>query len=136
MSKKHSVRITDCRNTTVRLSERVKSVAVDNCIKCAIIIKDVISVVELVNSERLQVQTTGKVNMFSVDKCDGVGIWLNKESLDANITTSKSSEMNVTIPDPKSSDEMDTIEMPIPEQFVSKIMNGKVKTDVSDLYSG
>lgn len=130
----HSVRIADCRKATIRLSDRVKSVSVDNCIQTNIIVKDVISVVELVNSDRLQVQTDGKVSMFSVDKCDGVNIRLNKESLEANIVTSKSSEMNVTIPDDKG-DEYDTIEIPIPEQFVTKVVGRKVATEVSDLYS-
>merc|ERR1711974_317794 len=54
------VRITDCRSTTVRLGSRVKSVSVDNCERCNIIVKDVISIVEMVNSDRCQMQTTGK----------------------------------------------------------------------------
>jgi len=94
----------------------------------------VVSSIEAVNSDRLQLQTLGKVHSFAVDKCDGVNIWLSKESLGADITTSKSSEMNVTIPDPDGEDG-DIIEQPIPEQFVTKLVGKKLKTTVSDLYS-
>lgn len=133
--KHHCVRITDCANATVRIDNRVKSISVDNCLKVNIIVKDVISVVEMVNSDRCKIQVTGKVNMLAVDKCDGVNLYLNKESLDCEIVTSKSSEMNLTIPDPQ--DETDTVEIPIPEQFVTKIKPGTktCQTTVSDIYS-
>jgi adenylyl cyclase-associated protein len=134
VEKQQCVRVTDCRNTTVKLGDRVKGVTVDNCERTNIIVKDVISVVELVNSDRIQCQTAGKVNMIAVDKCNGVMIHLNKDSLAAEIVTSKSSEMNVTIPDPDG-DEYDTVEIPIPEQFVTTIVGKKTKTTVSSLYS-
>jgi len=135
VEKHQCVRITDCANSTVRIDNRVKSISVDNCLKVNIIMKDVISVVELVNSDRCKIQVTGKVNMLAVDKCDGVSLYLNKESLECEIVTSKSSEMNLTIPDPQ--DETDTIEIPIPEQFVTKIKPGgkTCQTTVSSLYT-
>lgn len=135
VEKQQCVRITDCRNTTVKIGERVKGVTVDNCEKVNVVVKDVISVVELVNSDRIQCQSVGKVNMFAVDKCNGVNIHLNKDSLAAEIVTSKSSEMNVTIPDPDGADQYDTLEIPIPEQFVTKINGKKTNTTVSSLYS-
>jgi adenylyl cyclase-associated protein len=130
----HSVRIQDCSGATVRIGSRVKNVFVDGCLKTTVCTKDVISVVELVNGERLHLYIEGKVNMVAVDKCDGVGIHLNKDSLAAEIASSKSSEMNVTIPDDQG-DEYDTIEIPIPEQFVSKVVGRKVVTEVSHIYS-
>jgi len=133
--KQHVVRITDCRNCTVKIAARVKAVAIDNCERITIQTNDVISAIECMNSDRVKVQTTGKVNLFCIDKCDGCNIWLNKESIGAEIVTSKSSEMNVTIPDDKG-DEYDTIEIPIPEQFKNTINGRKIKTEVSDLYSG
>ncbi|CAJ1348382.1 unnamed protein product [Effrenium voratum] len=91
--------------------------------------------VELVNSDRCQMQALGKVVAVAIDKCDGVNVWLSKESVAAEITASKSSEMNVTIPDPEQEDG-DLIEIPIPEQFVSRVVGKKLKTDVSGIYSG
>lgn len=130
----HLVVIINCRNITVKLPKKVKNICIDGCHKVALIASDVVSSIEAVNSDRLQLQTLGKVNSFAIDKCDGVNIWLSKESLGADITSSKSSEMNVTIPDPNGEDG-DIIEQPIPEQFVTKLVGTKLQTTVSDLYS-
>jgi adenylyl cyclase-associated protein len=123
----------NCRNSTLRIGTRVKAIQIDGCEKVNVVTKDVISTVELVNSDRCQMQTDGKVNMISIDKCNGVQLYLNKDSIEAEIVTAKSSEMNVTIPDPDSPD--DYIEIPIPEQFVTKVVGKKTKTEVSSLYS-
>ncbi|EER16699.1 adenylyl cyclase-associated protein, putative, partial [Perkinsus marinus ATCC 50983] len=68
-----------------------------------------------------------------------VQLYLSKASLDCTITTSKSSEMNLNIP---ISDDGDYKEMPIPEQFVHKLVNveeqpatAKLHSAVSDLYA-
>lgn len=132
---KQCICIINCKNCTVRLSSRVKAITVDGCEKVNVLMKDVISAVELVNSDRLQIQADGTVKMIAIDKCNGVQLHLNKDSLDAEIVTAKSSEMNVNIPDPDSSDALDTIEIPIPEQFVTTIVGKKTKTAVSSLYS-
>eukprot|EP00929_Paragymnodinium_shiwhaense_P092642 TRINITY_DN5261_c0_g1_i1.p1 TRINITY_DN5261_c0_g1~~TRINITY_DN5261_c0_g1_i1.p1 ORF type:complete len:494 (+),score=187.10 TRINITY_DN5261_c0_g1_i1:199-1680(+) len=125
----------NCKNCTLRVTNKVKNINIDGCDRVGLICADVLSSVELVNSERCKVQTTGKVNSFAIDKCNGVNVWLSKESLAAEITSSKSSEMNVTIPD-QDGDELDTIEIPIPEQFVTKVTGKKsIKTDVSGIYS-
>lgn len=129
--------ILNCKNCTLRLPEgtKVKSLNIDGCEKVNVIVHDIVSSVELVNSDRCQVQTTGKVNTFSIDKCKGVNIFLSKESLEAELVTSMSCEMNVTIPD-KDGDAYDTIEMPIPEQFVTKLVGPKkLQTEVSSLYT-
>jgi len=130
----HLIVIINCANITVKLPNKVKNICVDGCHKVALIASDVVSCIEAVNSDRLQLQTLGKVHSFAIDKCDGVNIWLSKESLGADIVSSKSSEMNVTIPDPKGEDG-DIIEQPIPEQFVTKLVGTKLQTTVSDLYS-
>jgi adenylyl cyclase-associated protein len=135
LEQKHLVLVINCKNCTVRLPSKVKNVCIDGCLKVNLVCDDVISTVELVNSDRCQVQTTGKVNSFAIDKCNGVNVFLSKQSLEADIVSSKSSEMNVTIPDPDG-EEGDQIEMPIPEQFVTKLVGPKkLQTTVSDLYS-
>lgn len=132
--KKHLVNVINCRKSTLQIKCKVKSICVDGCERTNVICQDVISTVELVNCERCQVQTTGSVKSFAIDKCNGVNVYLPKESLDAEIVTSKSSEMNVTIPE-EGGEEGDTVEMPIPEQFVTRISGPKsLTTEVSDLY--
>eukprot|EP00931_Biecheleriopsis_adriatica_P113727 TRINITY_DN8888_c0_g1_i1.p1 TRINITY_DN8888_c0_g1~~TRINITY_DN8888_c0_g1_i1.p1 ORF type:complete len:504 (+),score=141.90 TRINITY_DN8888_c0_g1_i1:29-1513(+) len=130
---KQLVLILNCRNTTVTIKNKVKSVCIDSCDKVNVVVEDVLSAVELVNSDRCKLWTTGKVNSVSIDKCDGVNVFLSKESIEADIYASKSSEMNVTIPDP--ADPEETIELPIPEQFVTKVVGKSLKTEVSGIYS-
>jgi len=133
--KQHLVCVINCRNSTLQIKSKVKSISIDGCERVNVICQDVISAVELVNCERCQVQTLGKVNSFAIDKCNGVNLFLPKESLAAEIVTSKSCEMNVTIPD-EAGGEGDTIEIPIPEQFVSRLAGGKkLQTEVSSLYT-
>lgn len=50
---------------------------------------------------------------ISIDKTDGCQVYLSPESLDVEIVSSKSSEMNVLIPKGNG----DYSEHPIPEQF-------------------
>lgn len=69
----------------------------------------------------------------SVDKTDGCIIYLNAATKDAQIVTSKSSEVNVSFPE-GDSDDSEWVELPIPEQFVHVLKGGKVASSVSDLY--
>jgi len=128
---KQLVYVSFCRNATIKVSGKIKSITLDTCEKVNVVVHDVVSSVELVNCERCQVQTTGVVPTFAIDKSNGVQVYLSEASKEAVFTTSKSSEMNVNIP---VGDEM--AETPIPEQFVSRFVNGKLQTTVSELYSG
>merc|ERR1712176_1471830 len=129
-SMSHVIYISNCRKTVVSVnSAKVKGIIMDSCVETSVICNDVLSAVELVNSDGSKVWAKGVVNNFLIDKCAGVGIILSKESMNAEFVSSKSSEMNVTIPQ----DGDDSIEVPIPEQFVSTIIPGKnkLKTEVS-----
>ncbi|CAF4794217.1 unnamed protein product [Pieris macdunnoughi] len=60
-----------------------------------------------------QPKVLGKVPTISIDKTDGCQIYLSKDSLDVEIVSSKSSEMNVLVPQANG----DFTEHPIPEQY-------------------
>lgn len=49
-------------------------------------------------------QVLGKVPTISIDKTDGCQMFLNKETLNVEIVSSKSSEMNVMLPTPNGDD--------------------------------
>lgn len=71
----------------------------------------------------------------AIDKTDGIVVGLAWPCRDAQIVTSKSSEMNVTFPVSEAED-ADWVELPIPEQFVTKIgKDGKLSSSVSELYT-
>eukprot|EP01068_Selenidium_serpulae_P007383 Selendium_serpulae@DN4693_c0_g1_i1.p1 len=129
---KQNVVLRDCVGVTATVPEKINKACIDRCKTTNLIVKDVISSLELIHCERVKVQVTGKVQSVAIDNCNGVTIYLNKESVDAKISSSRSGEMNVCFPNPK--DPEDIIEKPIPEQFVSHIKDGNIVTEVSDLY--
>jgi adenylyl cyclase-associated protein len=128
---KQQVYMYDCEDITVQVKgEKLKSIIMDKCRRVNVVFDTCISSCEMVNSSKIQCQTTGVCPTFSIDKTTGCLIYLSKESLAVStFVTSQSSEMNVSYPD---GDEQK--EAPIPEQFVHKLVNGTLTSEVSDLY--
>lgn len=127
---KQQVYLYNCEDLTVKINGKFKSLAIDNCKKVAVVYDSLISSAEVVNSKKIQLQVNGVCPVFTVDKTHGFLVWLSKESLEvSSFATSQSSEMNVSFPDGD-----DQKELPIPEQFVHKLSNGTVTSEVSDLY--
>lgn len=121
-----------CEEATIQIKGKLKSVILDSCKKTNLVFDTAISSCEIVNSKSVQVQSTGICPSFAIDKTDGCLVYLSEEATSiTNFVTSKSTEMNVSWPDPRSGEQK---EAPIPEQFVHKLMNGVVTSDVSDLY--
>lgn len=121
-----------CENATIQIKGKVKGVVLDSCTKCNLLFESAISSCEVVNSKRVQLQSTGICPSFSIDKTDGCLIYLSQEAVSiTNFVTSKSTEMNVSWFDEKADEQK---EAPIPEQFVHRIVDGKISSDVSDLY--
>jgi adenylyl cyclase-associated protein len=132
---KQIVYISKCVNTTVFVDCKVKSITLDGCKRVNLIVNSVISSVELVNCERTKVHSINELPSMAIDKCSGVAIALSHASMDCAFTTSKSSEMNVSVP---IGDDGDYKEIPIPEQFVHRLSGAgkaaKLDSQVSDLY--
>lgn len=135
--KNQSVYIYNCNDATINITGKCKGVCVDGCKKARVLLDTTVSSLEFVNCQRVQAQVRGTVPSVAIDKTDGLLLYLSAESLGATLTTSKSSEMNLSVPGPGGAD--DQVEIPIPEQFVHRIVPGpnpSVTSEVSDLYSG
>jgi len=124
---KHTVYIFGCTNTTVQIKGKVNAITVDGCKRTAVVFESAISGIEVVNCTSLEVQITGKVPSVAIDKTSGVQLYLSKETLEAEIVTSKSSEMNVLYPPPNG--DSDLIELPLPEQYKTLIKGTKLVTE-------
>lgn len=111
---KQVVYIYKCNNSTLQIEGKVNSVIVDSCKKMGVVFKDVVSGVETINCQSVQVQALGVCPTISIDKTDGCGVYLSKDCMDCQIVTAKSSEMNISIP---TSDDGDYAEFPVVEQF-------------------
>jgi adenylyl cyclase-associated protein len=130
---KQQVYLYNCYGITVKINGKFKSLILDKCEQCAVVYDTVISSAEMVNCKKIQLQVNGICPVFTIDKTINVLIWLSAESaLVSSFTTSLSSEMNISFPDSSTNDQK---EVPIPEQFVHKLNNGTLSSDVSDLYN-
>ncbi|XP_016297348.1 adenylyl cyclase-associated protein 2 isoform X2 [Sinocyclocheilus anshuiensis] len=109
------VYVFSCSNSTLQIKGKVNSIIVDNCKKLGLVFDSVVGIVEIINSRDIQLQVMGKVPTISINKTEGCHVYLSKDSLDCEIVSAKSSEMNVLVPE----GEDDYREFPIPEQFTT-----------------
>ncbi|XP_055376165.1 adenylyl cyclase-associated protein 1 [Condylostylus longicornis] len=113
-----------CENSTLTIKGKVNSVFMDSCKKCSLLVDSVVASIEFVNCQSVQMQVLQKCPTISIDKTDGCQMYLSKESLDVEIVSSKSSEMNVMIPKGNG----DYVEQPIPEQYKTLIKGTSLQT--------
>lgn len=125
---KQAVYMFKCQDSTLQVKGKVNSIIVDSCKKVAIAFDDVVASIEFVNCQSVQAQVMGKCPTVSIDKTDGCMMYLSKDSLDAEIVTAKSSEMNILVP----KDDGDFAEFPLPEQFKTKWNGKKFTTDCAE----
>ncbi len=115
---KHTVYVYQCRDCTITVKGKVNSILIDSCNKVGLLFDDVLSTVEFINSKNVQMQVLGRVPTVAIEKTDSCQVYLSRNSLDTEIISSKSSSMNVLIPDAEG-DEF--VEHPVPEQFKTVI---------------
>jgi adenylyl cyclase-associated protein len=131
--KKETVYVFGCIGATINVKGKCKSIVIDNCKKTTLFFEVAMASVEVVNCQRMNVHCLNTVAAVAIDKTDGIVVHLPPSSLTTEIVASKSSEMNVSFPDPNNPEEC--IERPIPEQYVHRIKGNQITADVSDLYS-
>jgi len=128
---KQAVYITRCRNMTVTVPSKAKSIVVDKCERLRLVFDSVLATVEVVNSQRITVDCQRSVPAVAIDKSQGVIVILSKSAVASppDIVTSNISECNLTVPG--ATDQSDPIEIPIPEQFCTRynVQTKKIKTE-------
>lgn len=124
-----SVNIYRCEKIMVIVQGKVNSITVDSCKKLSLVFDDIVSLVEFINCQSIQAQPMSKVPTITVDKTDGIQLFLRKESLDVELVSAKSAEINVCVIDEKTGDYK---EHAIPEQLKTVWANGHFKTEALD----
>ncbi|EUD65300.1 hypothetical protein C922_04243 [Plasmodium inui San Antonio 1] len=128
----NAVNIYHCEGTTFVIeNDKFKSLSMHKCVKCNVVLKNLISSIEIISSSKIKVQVLGNCSSISIDKSAGVQIYLSKENSESEFTTALSSEMNIHI----ENENGEWTEITIPEQFQHRLENGKLLTRVSDLYA-
>ena len=126
--KTHTVYVYGCQFIFLKINGKANALTLDKCHKTQVQFGSLIGQLEVTSSEACEVQTTGKLNAATMDNTNEFMLYLTRESLDCEITTSASTCINLTVPG--KTDEDDPIEMNIPEQFVSRVAKGnKITTE-------
>lgn len=106
-----------CKDSTIQIKGKLNSIVVDSCVKTAIVFDSVVASIEFVNCRDCQTQAMGAVPTITIDKVDGLQMFLSKDSLQVEIVSAKSSALNVMVPQANG----DYAEWPVPEQFKTTI---------------
>lgn len=127
---KQTVYVYKCERSTLVVKGKTNAITVDGCKKFAIVFDSCMATFDMVNCASIQVQVINSVPTISIDKTDGAMVYLSATSLETQIVSAKSSEMNVLVPGPEGGD---MIETPLPEQYKSTFENGKWITEQTDI---
>mgnify|MGYP003342392998 CR=1 FL=1 len=113
-----------CTDSTVTVKGKLNSITLDSCKKTSIVFESLVSCIEFINCQSVQMQVLGKVPTVSIDKTDGCQVYLSPESTDVEIVSSKSSEMNILVPKVNG----DYTEFPVPEQYKTTVNKNGLST--------
>ncbi|XP_028675843.1 adenylyl cyclase-associated protein 1-like [Erpetoichthys calabaricus] len=126
---KQVVYVYKCTNSTLHVKGKVNSITLDNCKKMGLVFDDVVGIVEVINCKDAKIQVMGKVPTVSINKTDGCHVYLSKNSLQCEIISAKSSEMNVLVPNNSG----EFVELPVPEQFKTVWNGTKLVTTATEI---
>eukprot|EP01128_Nolandella_sp_AFSM9_P011294 TRINITY_DN7_c6_g1_i1.p2 TRINITY_DN7_c6_g1~~TRINITY_DN7_c6_g1_i1.p2 ORF type:complete len:158 (-),score=52.56 TRINITY_DN7_c6_g1_i1:131-604(-) len=128
---KQGVFISQIKDSVVTIVGKCSAISIESAVGSGIIFDDVVATVEVINSKKVQLQANGALNQIQIDKTNGATIYLQTAaSQGAQLVTSLSSELNIVLPG--ATEEDDAIEHPVPEQYVSKFVDGKLVTGPTD----
>ncbi|KAK9476146.1 adenylate cyclase associated N terminal-domain-containing protein [Lipomyces japonicus] len=124
----HSVFIHNCKKSTIQIKGKFNTVTLNESDSTGLLVESLVSSVDVIKSNNFGLQVTGKLPTISVDQSDNGQIYLSKDSLEVEIYTSKSTGININVPD--DTDDGEFKEQPVPEQLLHKIKDGRVVSEI------
>ena len=124
----HSILISRCTKTTIRVLNKANAISIDSSSQVSLIIDSLVSAVDVIKTPRFELQVIGTLPTIMLDQVDGASIYLSRESLGTEIFTSKCTAVNVNVPG--MTDEDDYRECPVPEQLKTVVRNGVVVSEI------
>lgn len=118
----HSILISRCTKTPIRIIGKANAISLDNCTQCSLVIDSLVSAVDVIKSPKFEMQVLGSLPTIMLDQVDGAAIYLSKDSLGTEVFTSKCTGINVNLPG--QTEEDDYVERALPEQVKSVVRNG------------
>lgn len=130
-----SISMYNCKNCTLVITGKVNQVHVDKCVKCKIMVDNVISVFEIINSRDIDMQVVNLCSSVQVESSESIRIYVSEEGMKSiEVFSAKSSNISVYAPgvrvDPDTKEETeDLIEHPLPSTLRSVFNNGQLAHD-------
>ncbi|CAI5755956.1 unnamed protein product [Candida verbasci] len=123
-----SVFIGNCNDVTIQLKGKANAVSILECNKIAFVVGSIVSGIDIIKCIKFDLQIIDLVPIISVDKSDEGQIYLSKQSIEkeCQIFTSSTTALNINVPE----EQNDYKELNVPEQFVSKVVNGKLVSEM------
>ena len=124
----HSILISRCTKTAIRVIGKANAISIDNCTGLSLVIDSLVSSVDVIKSPKFEMQVLGTLPTIMLDQVDGAAIYLGRESLGTEVFTSKCAGVNINLPG--KGEEDDYVERPVPEQMKSVVRNGVVVSEI------
>ncbi len=124
----HSVLISRCTKTAIRIVGKANAISVDNCTQCSLVIDSLVSAVDVIKSPKFELQVLGTLPTIVLDQVDTAAIYLSRESLGTEVFTSKCTGININLPG--RTDDDDYEEKALPEQIKTVIRNGALVSEI------
>lgn len=146
----HTVHIFSCVNSVVQISGKINAVTmgtynttpihvitdqkkknnnfVVGCKKTSLVLDSAVSSLSITSSPSFEVQIIGSIPTIQIDTTDSGQVYLSKECMQViEIITSKCSSINISVPTAEGGD---FVERPVPEQMKSRVVDGKLVTEI------
>lgn len=124
----HSVLISRCNKTSIRILGKANAISLDNCTQCSLVVDSLVSAVDVIKSPKFELQVLGTLPTILLDQVDTATIYLSRDSLGTEVFTSKCTSVNVNLPG--TSDDDDYEEKALPEQIKSVVRNGALVSEI------
>ena len=127
-----TVFISSCKKTVIHVDSKCNNIIIQNCEAVEIYFQTVIASLEVIHSKGIKLFCSIHIPTVTIDSVDKILIALPATSLDTQILSCRSTEMNVRWPDSSSSEGF--IERPLPQQFTHRITDKIISTVPAMLY--
>jgi len=124
---KQSIFISGCKDSVIRVVGKVNQITIENSTKTGIVFESVVAAVDVVNCKKVQMQCTGTMSSLNIDKVQEMQVYLSNDCLGTSIITSLSCDISIVLPG--ETPEQDPVEQPIPYQFQTRIVKGRLVTE-------
>ncbi|KAK0627710.1 adenylate cyclase associated N terminal-domain-containing protein [Immersiella caudata] len=126
-----SILISRCAKSTIVIEEKANAVSVENASRVILYVNDLISKVDVVRAQNIDIHLLGDVQSVELNQVDGAGIYLTDKSMKVKVTYSQSVGVNINTLIPGSNG--DYKEWPLPTQMVSEYTGGAVVTTIESI---